>query len=66
MLRDFTGTSYCVACAVALVVAIGAVPLAACGIKGPLKAPPPHAPATTAPPSEQPSEPAREPPDPKP
>jgi len=38
--------------------AIGVAPLAACGIKGPLKLPPPAAPATAAPSAGQPAAPA--------
>jgi predicted small lipoprotein YifL len=64
MLRDFTGTPYRAACALAVAAAIGAAPLAACGIKGPLK--PPPAPASAAPPFEHPPAPAPQPPEPKP
>ena len=59
MLREFLDTHRRVAIAVATVVAIGAAPLAACGIKGPLKLPP--APATAAPAAEPATVPPSEP-----
>ncbi len=56
MLRDFYGTHLRVAFAMTVVVAIGAAPLAGCGIKGPLKPPPvPAAPAPTAEPAAAPA-----------
>jgi predicted small lipoprotein YifL len=66
MLRDFTGSSYRAACALALAAAIGAAPLAACGIKGPLKPPPAAAPAAAAPASEPAPAPSPQPAEPKP
>jgi len=66
MLRDFIGTSYRAACALAVTAAIGAAPLAACGIKGPLKPPPARAPAAAAPASEQSPASSPQPGEPKP
>jgi predicted small lipoprotein YifL len=59
MLRDFYGTHLRIATAMTVVVAIGAAPLAGCGIKGPLK--PPPAPATSAPAAEPATVPPPEP-----
>jgi predicted small lipoprotein YifL len=66
MLREFIGTSYRAACALAVAAAIGAAPLAACGIKGPLKLPPAPAPVAGAPASEQPPASSPQPAEPKP
>jgi predicted small lipoprotein YifL len=59
MLRDFHGAQLRTAFALAVVVAVGAAPLAGCGIKGPLKLPP--APATSAPAAEPAAVPPPEP-----
>jgi len=66
MLREFLDTHRRVAIAAAAVIAIGAAPLAACGIKGPLKPPPASAPAGTTQPAESAVTPAPQPADGKP
>jgi len=54
MLRDFSARIRCAAIGLAVAVAVGVVPLAACGVKGALKLPPPPATAPGAPSSEAP------------
>jgi len=61
MLRDLFDSHGRVAFAIAVVAAIGAAPLAACGIKGPLKPPPAPAPAATSQPAEPAATPAPQP-----
>jgi predicted small lipoprotein YifL len=55
MLREFSARIRRPAIGLAVVVAIGVAPLAACGVKGPLKLPPPPSPAAGAPSSEPPA-----------
>jgi hypothetical protein len=62
MLRDFITRIRSVATAFAVAAAIGVAPLSACGVKGPLKLPPPPLPAAVAPSSEPPVAPAAPPP----
>jgi len=69
MLRDFPASLRALARAVVLAaaVAIGAAPLAACGVKGPLKPPPaPAAAPASQTPAKPPTEPAAAAPDPQP
>lgn len=54
MLRDFSARIRRAAIGLAVAVAVGVVPLAACGVKGALKLPPPPAAAPGAPSSEAP------------
>jgi predicted small lipoprotein YifL len=54
MVRDFIARIRHVAIGSAVVAAIGVVPLAACGVKGPLKLPSPPSPAAGAPSSDPP------------
>jgi len=55
MLRDFSARIRHAAIGLAVAVAVGIVPLAACGVKGPLKLPSPPAAAPAAPSSEPPA-----------
>jgi len=54
------------ACAVAVAATIATVPLAACGVKGPLKLPPPTSPATSEKPAVTPAASAPQPDERKP
>jgi len=54
MLRDFSAWIRRPAIGLAVAVALGVVPLAACGVKGALKLPPPPAAAPGAPSSDAP------------
>jgi len=54
MVRDFIVRVRGAAIVFAVAAAIGVAPLAACGVKGPLKLPAPASPATGAPSSEPP------------
>lgn len=65
MLREFLVAQRRTAVAAAMVVALGAAPLAACGIKGPLKPPPATTPAGAKTPADPPAAPAQ-PAEPKP
>jgi predicted small lipoprotein YifL len=55
MLREFSVRFRRAAIGLAVAAAVGAAPLAACGVKGPLKLPSPPAPAASAPVSEPPA-----------
>ena len=66
MVRDFIAPFRKLSLAFAVVVAIGTVPIAACGVKGPLNPAQPSAPAAGALPSEPPTAPATQSPERKP
>ena len=66
MVRDFIASLRRNALVFAVLAAIGAAPLAACGVKGPLKAAQPPAPTTGALPSEPPASAVPQPPEKKP
>jgi len=61
MLREFSARIRRAAIGLAVAAAIGVAPLAACGVKGPLKLPPPPAAEAGAPSSEPPAAPAEAP-----
>jgi len=62
MLREFSARIRRAAIGLAVAAAIGVAPLSACGVKGPLKLPPPPLPAAVVPSSEPPVAPAAPPP----
>ena len=66
MLRDFIASFRGDSLVLAVVVAIGAAPLASCGVKGPLKPAQPSVPAAGALPSETPATGIPQPPEKKP
>lgn len=66
MVRDFVAPFRRNAIVFAVVAAIGAAPLAACGVKGPLKPAQPSAPNAGALPSEPPATTVQQPPEKKP
>jgi predicted small lipoprotein YifL len=55
MLREFSARIRRAAVGLAVAAAIGVAPLAACGVKGPLKLPPPPSPVAGTPASEPPA-----------
>jgi predicted small lipoprotein YifL len=61
MLRDFIAKIRRVAIGLAVAAALGVAPLTACGVKGPLKLPPPPSPAAGMPSSEPPAAPTAAP-----